>query len=497
MHSPLRIVAALTLLAALAPAQNRPDPLLPVANWQGFPVVAGELLVQFKPGVDAPFQAAAHAALGGLPRGPVTARLSRVGLPAGADLEKLRARYAGLPEVEFAQPNVLHRPVGVPDDPLWTHQWGHFKVRADVAWDTFAGAPTSVVAVIDSGIDADHVDLGAQLAWGLDTFAGDPDPDDTSGHGTHCSGVAAALTGNGVGMAGAAPACRLAAYRCGNSTFPSSALVAAINDAVARGAQVLSLSWGSSYDDPAIRHALQQAVDAGCLVVAAAGNDNSTTPFFPAALPFVLAVGATDITDGRASFSNFGLWVDLAAPGQGIQSTWIGGQYKYLSGTSMACPLVAGAGALLYARLGSRTPEHAGAVRAALEASGVPVGDWVTHGRLDMAAALDALLAAASPALSVPASLPAGSLCTWSASGPTGDAWYLLLSLSPQTFNYAGSQLLVPVAVLSAGPLDAAGLDSLQATIPTGGAGLTFRSQVVTWDGSLSGSSPIHTTLVE
>ena len=161
-------------------------------------------------------------------------------------------------------------------------------------------------------------------------------------------------------MAGAAPGCRFASYRCGNSSFSSSALVAAIQDAVAKGARVISMSWGSTYDDPAIRSALQAASDAGCLLVAAAGNDASSTPFYPAALPFVLAVGASNSADPRASFSNFGTgwtWPRPASPS--TPPGWPAARVPL--GTSMACPLVAGAGVLLYGRLGSarrRTPRR-------------------------------------------------------------------------------------------------------------------------------------------
>lgn len=579
MPQPARALAALLALAFAAPAQNRKDPDLQAVAWRGQQVVAGEILVQFRPGTAAGQQAARHAQLGTTPRAAVAADLVRAALPAGADLDAQLEAWAALPEVEFAQPNVLHSPAGAPDDPKYPLQWHLPKVRADVAWDGFLGDPATVVAIIDSGVDVDHPDLAAQLAWGSDPFAGDADPDDADGHGTHCAGLAAARTDNGFGVAGAAPACRFAAYRCGNASFPSSALVEAIDDAVARGARVLSMSWGSTWADPAIKAALQAARDAGCLLVAAAGNDGASTSFYPAAHAFVLAVGATTASDAQASFSNWGAWVDLAAPGQAIYSSAMGGGFKYMSGTSMACPLVAGAGALLYARLPERSQANAALVRAALEQSAAPLGGWVQHGRLDLAAALEALDAQLPPALSalepaqlpalggtlllhgggllaatsvtldgapldfapggggslacevppsgplgpqtvsvstpsgaasltlerietlppgllVPTSTPAGASLAWTCGGPAQDQAFLLLALAPDTFDWGGATLLVPVTVLALGPLDAAGLGELQAWLPAAAAGTTFRSQLATWDNGLTGASAIVATTI-
>jgi|GEM_PF-2099887 len=576
-----RALLALIVLAVAAAAQNRPDPVLEVADWHGRAVVAGELLVQFRPGAGAPQQALRHAQLGTTPVQQLRAGLARVALPAGAALDTFLAQYTALPDVRFAQPNLLHRALGTPDDPQWSWQWGLQKVHADLAWDAFAGDPATVVAVIDSGVDTDHPDLAAHLAWGSDPFAGDDDPEDADGHGTHCAGIASALTGNGLGVAGATPEGRFAAYRCGNTTFPTSALVPAIDDAVAQGACVLSMSWGSSFDDPAIHDALQAAFDQGCLLVAAAGNDASTAPFYPAAHDFVMAVAASTTTDERASFSNYGDWVDLAAPGQTIDSTWKGNSYKYLSGTSMACPLVAGAGALLYGRLGTRTPANAALVRAALESSAVPVGDWVAHGRLDMQAAMaqlfpdappviDSVSPAAVPALHgtpvtllgsglsaatslvvdgqpvdfaigsdaeltfeapdaaalgpstltvsgaagpgsgvftrietdppgliVPAVVAAGADCTWECGGGGADRWYLLLALEADTFVISGLVLLDPAVVLRGGVLDEVGLGSLTVSLPADAGGITFRSQVVTWDHGFAGASEVRVTLID
>jgi thermitase len=569
-------------------AQDRPDPVFASSTWRGQQVVAGELLVQFHPGIGPAQQASRHAELGCQRLGAVSAALARVALPAGADLDAFIERYQALPEVSFAQPNVLHRPVlapagTVPSDPKWSGQWNMVKVRAPEAWDTYTGDAGTIVAVIDSGVDAKHPDLDGHLAWGLDTYAGDADPTDTNGHGTFCAGVAAAETDNALGVAGASWAGRFAAYRCGNGTFPSSALVAAIDDAVARGAAVLSMSWGSSYSDPAIRTALQAARDAGCVLVAAAGNDGVSTKFYPAAHDFVIAVAASTSADARASFSNYGSWVDVAAPGQTISSTWKGGGYTTMNGTSMACPLVAGAASLLYARLGgARSPANALLVRAALENAAVDVGPWVVHGRIDMAAALamlqpplapeitglspsgvqalhGAVLTAsgsgmasvgavsvdgapapafaatddhalaitmpdapalgpgslvlhgpgdtqdgatftwvetAPPRLDIPASVTAGESVAWTFGGGVQQAWVLFIALDDATFAWNGWPILQHFVLLSSGTLDARGLGSLQLTVPASAAGITFHSQVATFQGGLAGVTGISTTAI-
>lgn len=404
--------------------------------------------------------------------------------PLDRPLNLLLDLLSGRPGVAAAQPDAVLLPVGTPSDPLWPQQWGPLKVGAAAAWDSEGGGPATVIAVLDSGADMDHADLQAAIAWGSDPYGNDDDPTDVHGHGSHCSGIVAARAGNGVGMAGAAGSCRLAIYRCGNSAFPTSDLLLAIDDAVARGARVLSLSWGSSWPNPALKTALLEAVDAGCVVVAAAGNDGVNAPFYPAAWPEILGVASSDPFDQRSAFSNFGSWVHLAAPGQSILSCWKTGGYATLSGTSMACPLVAGAAGLLYARLGGeRSSEHAAQVRAALLDSSVSVGSWVSHGRLDMAGAV-ALLDELSPPpavnLTVAPQVAEGDLLTLELAGPPAHQSALLLSVLPDTLSLAGQPLLAAPTVLLLGPLPASGRLLLEAQAPSGSAGLTLWMQFVT-----------------
>ncbi|GJM22257.1 MAG: hypothetical protein DHS20C15_21720 [Planctomycetota bacterium] len=393
-HKPILTVWAALLLAAGLQSQavNRPDPVLNTRTWEGQTVVADVLLVAFEAGTASAQRLSVHESVSLGPITTISRNLDRVSLPAGTDLDVAMARYADLAGVRAAQPDVLLQPVDAPNDPYWMLQWGPPKVSATEAWEVAPGDADCVIAIIDSGVLTSHVDLDERYAWGYDFYANDSNPTDTHGHGTHCAGIAAAEADNGVGVAGVANGCRYAAYRAGNGSFPSSSLVASIDDAVEQGAQVLSMSWGSASNNILVRFALEDAADAGCVLVAAAGNDNTSQKFYPAALDEVIAVASSSPSDGRSSFSNYGSWVSVAAPGQSIYSTAHTGAYVYKSGTSMACPLVAGMAGLLYARLGgTRSPANAAAVRAALEDSALPVGAWVEHGRVDLLAATNAL----------------------------------------------------------------------------------------------------------
>ncbi len=394
----LTALAAATLLVfAHGHAQAQGDPALESRVWRGHQIVAGELLVQFEQDLDAGARRRRHTELGATELSRIAPGLARVRLPADADLDDAVRRYEATAGVRFAQPNALHQAFSaadplVLDDPGVLHQWALSTVRAHEAWSLLDGAPTALVAVIDSGVDVDHPDLAPHFVGGHDFYADDDNPGDLNGHGTHCAGISAAVSNNGLGIAGASDGCGFLAYRVGNTSFPSSALVAAIHDARARGALVLSMSWGTTFNDTAVRNALQAAATDGIVLVGAAGNYGSTQLFYPAAHPFVIGVASSRPDDTLSSFSNYGPWVDLAAPGQGIYSTWKDDAYTYSSGTSMAAPLVAGFATLMYAQLHGRSPANAERVRAALQDGAVPVGDWVAHGRVDFLAAVDQLL---------------------------------------------------------------------------------------------------------
>ncbi len=280
--------------------------------------------------------------------------------------------YQALDMVEYAEPNYIFRTTATPDDSYYSTQWGlnhagDYDIDAPEAWDIETGSNTVVVAVIDTGIDYDHPDLNANM-WptnGYDFVNGDSNPMDDHGHGTHCAGIIAAETNNSAGVAGVAggwgaAGTQLMALKAfdasGNAN--SSEVVSAIDYARTNGADVINMSFVSTGSSSSIQTALNNAYSAGLVLVAAAGNDDvAPLPYtgYPASYSNVVAVTATGSSGAKASYANYGTWVDIAAPGSSIRSTLWNNTYGYKSGTSMAAPHVVGVAALLKAQNGGWT----------------------------------------------------------------------------------------------------------------------------------------------
>jgi|GEM_PF-1107576 len=252
------------------------------------------------------------------------------------------------------------------------------RVEANDAHDLATGDPETIIAIIDTGTDKDHSDLVDNLwlnpgedlngngqideneinnrdddnngvrddFYGWDYESNDNDPDDESGHGTHCAGDACAVTNNNNGIASVGYDCTIIPVRVGTQQAIRFGYNG-IEYAVRSGAHVVSLSWGGGGGGGAANQVIQYAYDNDVMVIAAAGNDNSDGNFYPAFYENVVAVGATDRNDNKAGFSNYGDWVDISAPGVSIYSTTRDGGYGNSSGTSMACPIVAGAAVLI------------------------------------------------------------------------------------------------------------------------------------------------------
>ncbi|MCG3220366.1 MAG: S8 family serine peptidase, partial [Candidatus Heimdallarchaeota archaeon] len=252
-------------------------------------------------------------------------------------------------EIKFIQPNFYYEAAYIPDDTYWADQWGPQIMGMTDAWDVQLGSSSIRVAVVDTGIDYAHPDLSNQyLAIGYDFVNSDSNPMDDNGHGTHCAGTIAASINNALGIAGIADVSVFAEKGLDEWGYgDSDSLAACIDHAVSQGADVISNSWGGYGEDTLISTAVANAVLAGVVVVAAAGNDNTDMLFYPAAYPDVISVSATDSGDNKASFSNYGDWIDVAAPGVSIYSTLPDNSYGYAQGTSMACPHVAGLIALI------------------------------------------------------------------------------------------------------------------------------------------------------
>jgi thermitase len=297
------------------------------------------------------------------------------------------------PAVAYVEPDhVAHMSAVTPDDPSYGSQWGTAKTRVNTAWSWTHGAGAVVVAVVDTGVKP-MPDLSGRLLPGKDFVNHDDNATDDNGHGTMAAGVIAAAGDNGIGIAGVCWACRILPVKVlaadGSGTYSN--IAEGIRYAADQGADIINLSLGGSADGQVLRDAVTYATGKGALVIAAAGNDGSASQHYPAAIPAVLAVGGSTVTDGRYPWSNYGAnWVDIAAPGcnPAQQVNGIVGQY---CGTSSATPFTAGVAALL----ASTTPRPtASTIRTALTSSAHPLaGGWVaaSSGRIDAAAALNAL----------------------------------------------------------------------------------------------------------
>ncbi|MBM3269633.1 MAG: peptidase S8 [Candidatus Sericytochromatia bacterium] len=322
-----------------------------------------------------------------------------VALPAGADAAAAVAAARAVPGIALAERDAVAYAVATPVDPGWSNQWGLRAVSAEQAWDLAKGAGTRV-AVLDTGIDQNHADLAAKLcqtcgeADQKDFTASRTGVDDHYGHGTHVAGIAAAITDNGVGVAGAGWSADLLNGKVLNDSGWGyySWIAAGIVWAADRGAHVISMSLGGYSGSAVLGDAVDYAWGKGSVLVAAAGNDNTASQLYPAAYGNCVAVSAIDQAGNRASFSNYGSWVDVAAPGVSIYSTLPNHKhrlrtrnYGYLSGTSMATPFVAGEAALVWQRLGLAvaSPNNS-AVRSRLERSAVAGNTGSRCGRIDL-----------------------------------------------------------------------------------------------------------------
>jgi thermitase len=262
------------------------------------------------------------------------------------------------PDVLFAEPNYeISLLDTTPNDADFIDQYYLNNIKAPQGWGYETGSSSVIVAVLDSGVDLTHSELVAKLVPGYDFIDKDAIPQDLHGHGTHVAGIIAAMTNNSVGMAGISWGARIMPLRIldasGNGNYANTAQ--AIRYAVDHGAQVINMSIGGTKYSADLEKAVNYATANGVIMVAATGNSYSSTVLYPAIFPAVIAVGATDASNVHADFSNTGTGIDVVAPGVSIFSLYPGNSYRYLTGTSMAAPMVAGYASLLIGMPGITT----------------------------------------------------------------------------------------------------------------------------------------------
>ena len=257
------------------------------------------------------------------------------------------------PTIEFAERDYLAEAAFVPNDAyvMAERMWHLEKIQAPLAWNITFGAGNVVIAVLDSGINAAHPDLGGRTLPGYDFVWSDNDPADDFGHGTAVAGVIAAAGNNGIGVAGVAFGSKILPVKVMDASgFAAySTLAQGIRYAVDQGARVINISIAGSAPSSTLQDAVNYAWSNNVVVVAAAGNNGNATPQYPAACEHVIAVSATGPDDTLASFSSTGNHLTLAAPGDGIYTTSrdLNNPYGVWRGTSFASPVVAAVAALV------------------------------------------------------------------------------------------------------------------------------------------------------
>lgn len=352
----------------------------PVNAGRGRPeVVADELLVKFRPGTAASDVADAHRRAGGQTLRDIPAldvKVVRAASPGAF------AVYQHNPNVEYVEQNGIAYPTWTPNDPYYTtnQQWalGHVAgssgspdIDVPQAWNKTSGSPSQTIAIVDTGVTVDHPDLAGKVVDSRNWYDGSG-TQDSYGHGTHVAGIAAASTNNGTGVAGVCPNCTILNAKvcddfggCPYDRIANGILWsvgcdvrdAANNCLVPVRARSINLSIAGTYNSTTLQDAINRAWNRGAVLTCAAGNDGTNTRYYPAAYTNCIAVGATDASGAKASWSNYGsAWVDVAAPGVNIVSTFNPNGmtfsdpsgYGVLSGTSMASPHVAGLAGLVW-----------------------------------------------------------------------------------------------------------------------------------------------------
>jgi subtilisin family serine protease len=313
-----------------------------------------------------------------------------------APIKDLAEKISAIPGVEYAEPNYIGSLCAAPNDPFYASKQKpvYDRIGLEQAWSVTTGSPDTLVAVLDSGIDATHPDFTDRVLPGYNFVDDSADTTDHLGHGTRVAGIIGARGDDGVGMTGVCWDCRIlpvvVAQR--NGEIATDTLVQAIEFAWRQGADVINMSLAVEGKSKALEAECNIASNHAILVAAAGNEGQNLVERYPAAFESVLSVGAVDENGNRASFSNYNLpgvneFVDLVAPGTDIFSSIPGNKYDGANGkgTSFSAPIVAGVAALLRSKYPTQST---GAIRSHLESNTDPLGSFVKKGLVDTAKAL-------------------------------------------------------------------------------------------------------------
>jgi subtilisin family serine protease len=268
---------------------------------------------------------------------------------AASDAVMASLRDTGL--FDYVERDFYAHTAAVPNDPSYGSQWHLPHIHSPEAWGITIGAAAVVVAVLDSGVDDHHPDLVSKIVAGWNFVSPNADTSDVLGHGTAVAGTIGAASNNSIGVAGVNWASRIMPIVVvdANDFAAYSDIASGIQYAADHGVRIINASLGGPSASDTLQNAVNYAWNKGAVVFASAMNAGTSSPYYPAACTHAVAVSATDSNDRLASFSNYGNWITLAAPGTNILSTVAGGGYSFWNGTSFSAPIVAGVAGLVLA----------------------------------------------------------------------------------------------------------------------------------------------------
>ncbi len=343
--------------------------------------------------------------------GKASRKLSRVGVdiievPVGQELAIANALSRD-PQVLFAAPDREFPPAAAPNDPYYASEWHLATMGVPASWQYASGVGVTV-AVCDTGVDASHPDLAGRLVAGWNTASNNSDTSDIHGHGTNVSGVVAAATNNAIGVASVAPGARVMTMRITNDSVNgianSTDMAECVTWAADHGAKVVNISYSGAAGDPIVASAGSYLMSLGGVLVVAAANDGTDLRYDNS--PYIFTVSATDRTDARPTWSNYGNYVDVSAPGVDIYTTGRSGQYWKVYGTSFSSPNVAATAALVMSANSRLTPTDVTSIitHTAKDLGAAGYDPYFGFGRVDAGAAV-ALAASAEPSDFTPPSV--------------------------------------------------------------------------------------------